>query len=72
MNQKSISEDGLGSALPDVDSRLTLAGRDNQITIYRDSYGIPHVKASTAHAAFFGQGFATAQDRLFVKDHDRR
>ena len=72
MNQKSISEDGLGSALPDVDSRLTLAGLDNQITIYRDSYGIPHVKASTAHDAFFGQGFATAQDRLFVMDHDRR
>ena len=35
-------------------------------------HGIPHVRAGTAHDAFFGQGFATAQDRLWHMEHDRR
>ena len=34
--------------------------------------GIPHVKASTSHDAFFGQGFATSQDRLWQMEYDRR
>lgn len=35
-------------------------------------YGIPHVYAQTNHDAFFGQGFATAQDRLWHMDSDRK
>ena len=40
--------------------------------IYRDSYGIPHVQASCERDAFFAQGFATAQDRLWHMEYDRR
>ena len=50
----------------------TLPGLDGAVTILRDAHGIPHVRAGTAHDAFFGQGFATAQDRLWHMDHDRR
>ena len=62
----------LKSGLPDTSTTLRLKGLDESIQIYRDGYGIPHVKARTVHDAFFGQGFAAAQDRLWHMDHDRR
>ncbi len=33
-------------------------------TISRDEHGVPHVRAATDEAAFYGLGWATAQDRL--------
>ena len=66
------SKEDLKSALPDTSKTLRLSGLDATIEIYRDGYGIPHVKASSVHDAFFGQGFATAQDRLWHMDYDRR
>lgn len=33
-------------------------------TISRDEHGVPHVRATTDAAAFYGLGWATAQDRL--------
>jgi penicillin amidase len=61
----------LKSALPDTSKTLRLKGLDAAIEIYRDRYGIPHVRAQSAHDAFFGQGFVTAQDRLWHMDYDR-
>jgi penicillin amidase len=68
----TVSQQDLDAALPDVTSRLSFAALDGAVTVYRDAQGIPHIKATAAHDAFFGQGFATAQDRLFQMDHDRR
>lgn len=62
----------LMAVLPDTSKTLHLPGLDAAIEIFRDSHGIPHVRAQSAHDAFFGQGFATAQDRLWHMDHDRR
>ena len=62
----------LGAYLPDTDTPLRLEGIVATIEIYRDPYGIPHVSADTVHDAFFGQGFATAQDRLWHMDFDRQ
>ena len=39
--------------------------------IYRDRWSIPHIYAENAHDAFFAQGYATAQDRLWQMDFDR-
>lgn len=36
-----------------------------KITITRDKFNIPHVKAKTREGAFYGMGYATAEDRLF-------
>ena len=58
--------------LPDVHSPLEIEGTISNITILRDSYGIPHVNAMNTADAFFGQGFAAAQDRLWHMDSDRR
>src|SRR5579871_5330513 len=38
----------------------------------RDRYGVPHVRGETETAAWFGMGYACAQDRLFQLDYDRR
>jgi len=62
----------LGAYLPDTDTPLRLEGIVATIEIYRDPYGIPHVSADTVHDAFFGQGFATAQDQLWHMDFDRQ
>lgn len=34
------------------------------VTIYRDNYGVPHIVGDTEPAAFFGYGYAQAQDHL--------
>ena len=39
---------------------LSFSGLNGPVTVFRDAFGIPHVKATTAPDAFFGQGFATA------------
>ncbi len=44
---------------------FTVSGLDGPVRIVRDRWGIPHIKAQSAGDAFFGQGFAVAQDRLF-------
>jgi penicillin amidase len=57
-------------ATVDGDSRLL--GLDERGEIVRDSYGVPHIYAQTAHDLFFLQGYAIAQDRLFQIDLFRR
>ena len=71
MEHTNITEDDLKAALPDTSSPLTLSGLDGPVEIFRDTLGIPHVRAQSTHDAFFGQGFATAQDRLWHMDYDR-
>ena len=45
---------------------VTLPAPDGgTVSIDRDDYGVPHIRAQTERAVFFGQGFAAAQDRLF-------
>src|SRR4051812_31103923 len=34
------------------------------VTIYRDPYGVPHIVGDTEEAAFFGYGYAQAEDHL--------
>jgi penicillin amidase len=34
------------------------------VTIYRDTYGVPHIVGDTEEAAFFGYGYAQAEDHL--------
>ena len=34
------------------------------VTIYRDNFGVPHIVGETEEAAFFGYGYAQAQDHL--------
>ncbi|MGI0014872.1 MAG: penicillin acylase family protein, partial [Nitrososphaera sp.] len=52
---------------------ITLTAPDGTtVTIYRDSYGVPHIVGESESGVFFGQGFAVAQDRLFQMELFRR
>ena len=66
-----ITESDLKNALPDMTSTLCLSGLDELVEVYRDRWGIPHVKARSENDLFFAQGFVTAQDRLWHMDYDR-
>ncbi|HVP48594.1 MAG TPA: penicillin acylase family protein [Bryobacteraceae bacterium] len=35
-----------------------------QVTVYRDNYGVPHIVGETEEATFFGYGYAQAEDHL--------
>ena len=68
----TLTAEELRAALPDVSTPLRLKGPEGRVRVYRDAFGIPHVRAQSTHDAFFGQGFVTAQDRLWQMEYDRR
>lgn len=50
---------------------IKVAGISGPVEIIRDENGLTHVKASSRRDAYFGQGFAQAQDRLFQLEFHR-
>ncbi len=66
-----ITTEDLKAALPDVSTSLAFQGLEKPVELYRDQWGIPHIKAENENDLFFAQGFATAQDRLWHMDADR-
>ena len=61
----------LNSYLPQLDGEISVPGLASDVDIFRDQYGIPHVHAESRLDAYFGQGFVTAQDRLWQMEYDR-
>src|SRR5215212_4181483 len=51
---------------------IQMQGIKDRITIRRDERGIPYVEAQNDEDLYFGQGYATAQDRLWQMDLFRR
>jgi acyl-homoserine lactone acylase PvdQ len=45
---------------------------ERPVQLYRDEWGIPHVRAHSAHDAFVGQGYVHAMDRLWQMDASRK
>ncbi|PZC42142.1 MAG: penicillin amidase [Chloroflexi bacterium] len=72
MSTIQITQSDLQASLPDMTSDIQTGHIKNEISITRDIHGIPHVTGSNSYDAFFGQGFATAQDRLWHMECDRR
>jgi len=52
-------------SLPDYDQDHFVAGITADIEIVRDNAGVPHIMALSDRDAFFGLGYAHAQDRLW-------
>ncbi len=48
-----------------VDGTIVMPGLQDEIRIVRDGKGMPYVYANSLRDLMFGQGFVTAQDRLF-------
>ncbi|WP_372837134.1 penicillin acylase family protein, partial [Puniceibacterium confluentis] len=56
----------LGSrSLPDYDKTLAVQGLTADVEIVRDNSNVPHIMAQSDRDAFFGLGYAHAQDRLW-------
>jgi penicillin amidase len=51
---------------------IQIQGIKDRVTIRRDERGIPYVEAQNDEDLYFGQGYATAQDRLWQMDLFRR
>jgi penicillin amidase len=58
--------------LPRTKGTMRLAGPHASITIRRDRWGVPHIRASTRHDLWFAQGFCHGQDRLWQLELYRR
>ncbi len=54
-----------------MSSTITCSGLTGRVTIRRDAYGVAHVSAVNEMDAWFGQGFVSAQDRLWQMEYDR-
>src|SRR3954447_16061674 len=71
---QQLTPEGIGSYFKDAtfgvrpgDVERTYSPRDD-VTIVRDTHGVPHIYGSTRAGAMFGVGYATAEDRLFFLD----
>ncbi len=42
------------------------------VTVFRDTFGVPHVYGTTAEDVAYGAGYVTAEDRMFQADLFRR
>ena len=62
----------LRESLPTIEGTVVVAGIADTVEIIRDREGVPHVFAQTAEDAYFGLGYAHAQDRLWQMEMSRR
>lgn len=60
------------SALPKVKGELVLQGLNDDVTIYRDERGMPHIYAGNEHDVYMATGYIMAQERLWQMDLIRR
>jgi penicillin amidase len=59
-------------ALPPRSGTFHLRGLVGRVEVVRDRWGVPHVFADSDEDAYFGLGWAAAQDRLFQMELNRR
>ena len=59
-------------ALPTTEGRLQAGGLRAALSIERDAHGIPTIRAASLQDAWFGLGFAHAQDRLWQLETHKR
>ena len=58
--------------VPRLDGSIEVGGLPASVRIHRDDHGIPHVEAADEASAWFGMGYACAQDRLWQLEWYRR
>ena len=58
--------------LPDESPPVEAAKSAENIQIFRDEYGTPHIVADTNFGVYFGYGYAVATDRMFQMEMLRR
>lgn len=59
-------------SFPVTGGTVTVPGIHQSVDVYRDEFGIPHLRASDAHDLMFAAGYVHAQDRLWQMELTRR
>ncbi len=60
------------SGLLDYSGEISIKGMHDKVTVFRDSFAIPHIYASNEHDLYMAVGYLSAQDRLWQMDFLRR
>ncbi|MFL7890773.1 MAG: penicillin acylase family protein [Anaerolineales bacterium] len=55
-------------SFPQTEGQIQVPGLEAPVDVYRDSYGVPQIYASSPHDLFFTQGYVHAQDRFWQMD----
>ncbi len=58
--------------LPQIDGAASLPGLQHEVTVERDRWGVPHIRAASLEDLAEAQGYVMAQDRLWQMDLLRR
>jgi penicillin amidase len=58
--------------LPRLDGSVVVPGLKDEVTVERDDWGVPHIRASSVEDLTEAQGYVMAQDRLWQMDLLRR
>ncbi len=58
--------------LPQIDGSASLPGLHQEVTVERDRWGVPHIRAASVEDLAEAQGYVMAQDRLWQMDLLRR
>ena len=58
--------------LPQLDGKVSVGGLQSNVTVERDNWGVPHIRAGSVEDMAEGQGYVMAQDRLWQMDLLRR
>ncbi len=58
--------------LPQIDGSASLPGLQREVTVERDRWGVPHIRAGSLEDLAEAQGYVMAQDRLWQMDLLRR
>jgi penicillin amidase len=59
-------------SFPVTDGAVTLTGLHAPVDVFRDDYGVPHIRARDEHDLMVAAGYVHAQDRLWQMDILRR
>jgi penicillin amidase len=62
----------LRSTAPNYSGELSLIGVKEQVEVFYDDYGVPHIYAQNEEDAYYALGYVHAQDRLFQMEMLRR
>ena len=54
--------------LPQLDGNVALPGLQKEVTVDRDRWGVPHIRANSLEDLAEAQGYVMAQDRLWQMD----
>ncbi|MCI0710407.1 MAG: penicillin acylase family protein [Chloroflexi bacterium] len=58
--------------VPETSGAMAISGLQDNVTVYRDEWGIPQIYANSVEDLFFAQGYTHAQDRWWQMEVTRR